>query len=222
MRPTPVPIRTLDLSPPGVEKTLVVFLPGRRDSPEDFRRHRFAEIARAAGVRADFVAVDAHTGYYFKKTILERLREDVLVPARRRYERVWLVGISIGGTGSLLYADAHPEDMDGMVLLAPFLGTDLVIEEVGKGGGLKTWVPPPPDGSDDFERRMWSFLQRNERQGEGAIPVYLGWGEKDRFAEANALLGRGLPAGRTFTAPGGHDWEAWTALWRQVVAEVRF
>lgn len=222
LRPTPVPLRTLDLSPPGVEKTLVVFLPGRRDSPEDFRRYRFAEIAREAGGRADFVAVDAHPGYYFNKTIVDRLREDVFAPARRRYERVWLVGISIGGTGSLLYSDLHPKDVDGIVLLAPFLGAEPVIEEIEKGGGLRSWVPPPPDGSDDFERRLWTFLQRNERQGEGSIPVYLGWGERDRFARANALLGRGLPEGRTFRAPGGHDWKAWTALWRQVVGAAPF
>jgi pimeloyl-ACP methyl ester carboxylesterase len=130
LRPAVVPLRTLELSPPGSHRTLVVFLPGRRDSPEDFRRFRFAELARRSGVLADFVAVDAHPGYYFNKTIVDRLREDILAPARKKYERIWLVGISIGGTGSLLYAAQHPEDVDGIVLLAPFLGNDPVIEEI--------------------------------------------------------------------------------------------
>ncbi len=221
LRPTAVPLRTLDLAPRGGHETLVVFLPGRRDSPEDFRRYAFAETALRHGVAADFVAVDAHPGYYFKKTILTRLREDVVGPARARYRHVWLVGVSIGGTGALLYAAERPEDVDGIVLLAPFLGNDPVIDEVEKAGGLASWLPPPPDGSDDFERRMWIFLQRNQvasERGERAIPLYAGCGERDRFARAFGLLRGALPEGRTFTAPGGHDWRAWSALWEQVVA----
>ena len=221
LRPTVVPLRTIDLSPPGRHSTLVVFLPGRRDSPEDFRCHAFAETALRHGVSADFLAVDAHPGYYFKKTIVDRLRQDILAPARSRYQRIWLVGISIGGTGSLLYAAERPEEVDGIVLLAPFLGNDPVIDEIQKAGGLEGWTPPPADGSDDFEHRMWTFLQLNRRAastpGARTIPLYLGWGTKDRFARANALLGRELPPGHVFTAPGGHDWKAWSALWEQVV-----
>lgn len=220
LRPTAVPLRTLDLGPRGGHETLIVFLPGRRDSPEDFRRHAFAETALRRGVAADFVAVDAHPGYYFKKTILTRLREDVVGPARMRYRHVWLVGISIGGTGALLYAAERPEDVDGIVLLAPFLGNDPVIDEVEQAGGLASWTPPPPDGSDDFERRMWTFLQLNQgaaARGERAIPIYAGCGENDRFARAFGLLRKELPWDRTFTAPGGHDWKAWSALWAQVV-----
>lgn len=221
LRPTAVPLRTLALSVPGDHKTLVVFLPGRRDAPEDFRRYAFAEAAQRQGLDADFLAVDAHPGYYLKKTILTRLREDVLAGARRKYQRIWLVGISIGGTGALLYAAEHPADIDGIVLLAPFLGNDPMIDEIERAGGLARWSPPPADGSDDFERRMWTFLQRNARAanqtGERAIPIYLGCGARDRFARANALLGRELPAGRSFTASGGHDWKAWSALWEQVL-----
>jgi len=59
LRPTVAPLRVIDLSPPGAHSTLVVFLPGRRDRPEDFRRHAFAELAERQGVSADFLAVDA-------------------------------------------------------------------------------------------------------------------------------------------------------------------
>ena len=127
LRPTPVPIPTVSYPGSGQMRTLVVLLPGRYDSPEDFGRYGFPEIAARAGVRADMVVVDAHLGYYYKRTIVDRLREDVIAPARKRYDRVWLAGISLGGTGSLLYVAEHPEDVDGIVLLAPFLGEDEVI-----------------------------------------------------------------------------------------------
>jgi pimeloyl-ACP methyl ester carboxylesterase len=224
LRPTPVPLRTLDLTLRGHHPTLVVFLPGRRDSPEDFRRYGFAELAQRQGLDADFVAVDAHPGYYFNKTIVTRLREDVLGPARKTYRRILVVGISIGGTGALLYAAEHPEDVDGIILLAPYLGSDAVIDEIDRAGGPLRWQPPPPDGSDDFERRMWSFVRSNQAAATAlpgaetrSIPLYLGWGESDRFARANALLGSALPAERAFHAPGGHEWKAWTVLWREAL-----
>jgi pimeloyl-ACP methyl ester carboxylesterase len=226
MRPMPVPLRVLDLAPGGVaHRTLIVLLPGRYDSPEDFSRHGFAELALRAGAAADILAVDAHPGYYLNRTVVERLREDILAPARPRYDRIWLVGISMGGSGALSYAAAHPEDVDGIVLLAPFLGSDALLSEIEKAGGLASWNPPPPNPAppglsmDDLERRMWDWLKGNEAAAGGRrIPVYLGWGEEDRFAKPNAMLGRSLPPERVFTAPGGHEWKAWTELWRRILA----
>src|SRR5215217_7458785 len=66
-RPAPAPVPVLQLAAPlqgAGEPCLVVFLPGRGDRPEDFRRHGFARLARERGVRCEMVAVDAHLGYY--------------------------------------------------------------------------------------------------------------------------------------------------------------
>jgi pimeloyl-ACP methyl ester carboxylesterase len=216
LRSTPVPIRTVSYPGTGQPRILVVLLPGRYDSPEDFGRYSFPEIAARAGVRADMVAVDAHLGYYYKRTIVDRLREDVIAPARKRYDRIWLAGISLGGTGSLLYAAEHPEDVEGIVLLAPFLGDDKVIDEVASAGGLQSWKAPEPLAADDFQRRLWVWLQGATRPSE-RIPIYLGWGRNDSFARANGLLAKDLPPERVFTAEGGHDWKAWKALWTDFV-----
>jgi pimeloyl-ACP methyl ester carboxylesterase len=217
--PTPVPIPTV--SYPGTAgvspgRTLVVLLPGRYDSPADFGRHGFPEIAARAGARVDMVAVDAHLGYYYKRTIVDRLREDVIGPARKRYDRIWLAGISLGGTGSLLYAAEHPQDVDGIVLLAPFLGEDQVIGEVAAADSLQAWKAPEPLAADDFQRRLWVWLQGATRP-PARIPIYLGWGKDDPFARANGLLAKELPPDRVLTAAGGHDWKAWTALWTDFV-----
>jgi pimeloyl-ACP methyl ester carboxylesterase len=218
LRPTPVPIPTLRYPGTGPARTLVVLLPGRYDRPEDFGRYEFPEIAARAGIQADMVAVDAHLGYYYKRTIVERLREDVIAPARQRYDRIWLVGISLGGTGSLLYAAEHPEDVAGILLLAPYLGEDELISQVAAAGGLQSWKAPQPLAPDDFQRHLWVFLQGATRP-PARIPIYLGWGKNDSFARANGLLAKELPPERVFTAPGGHDWKAWTALWREFVSQ---
>lgn len=212
-RPTPVPLRTVSYPGGGQPRTLVVLLPGRRDSPEDFGRFGFPEMAAQAGAKVDMIAVDAHLGYYTKRTIVDRLRQDVIAPARRRYDRVWLVGISLGGTGSLLYTAEHPEDVDGILLLAPFLGDEKVVEEVAAGGGLRGWKAPEPLAPDDFQHRLWAWLERYEGGSGGRIPLYLGYGRSDSFARANGLLGEVLPRERVLTEPGGHGWEAWRALW---------
>jgi pimeloyl-ACP methyl ester carboxylesterase len=217
LRPTPTPLRTLDLTPlpppdTSPARCLVILLPGRHDSPGDFARADFAELAAQAD--ADFLAVDAHLGYYYKRTVVDRLREDVIGPARSRYDRIWLVGISLGGTGSLLYTIQHPGDVDGILLLAPFLGEEEVIEEVAAAGGLRGWRAPEPLDPSDFQRRLWAWL----KNPGGEIPLYLGYGTGDDFARANGLLGRELPPERVFTVPGGHDWKAWRALWEKFLA----
>lgn len=216
LRPATVPLRTVSYPGSGQPRTLVVLLPGRRDSPEDFGREHFPEIAAQAGARVDMIAVDAHLAYYANRTILERLREDVIAPARRRYDRIWLVGISIGGTGTLLYAGQHPKDVNGLVTFAPFLG-DKVIPEISAAGGVRSWRPPEPLAPDDFQRRLWAFLKGYEGGPEGRLPLYLGWGRSDGFARANGMAAEILPPERVFTAPGGHEWKAWRSLWEQFV-----
>jgi pimeloyl-ACP methyl ester carboxylesterase len=219
LRPTPVPLRTVAYPGSGHPRTLVVLLPGRYDSPEDFGRAGFAETAARAGAQVDMVAVDAHLGYYLKGMIVDRLHEDVIAPARRRYERIWLVGVSVGGTGALAYAEQHPENVDGIVLLAPFLGEEKVIGEVTAAGGLRGWTPPPQLAPDDYQHRLWAWLERYERGSEGQIPLYLGYGTRDSFARANGLLAAVLPPEKVFTVSGGHDWKAWRALWTKLVGQ---
>src|SRR5690606_40867279 len=63
-------------------------------------------------------------------SVVERLQQDVVLPARMRgYRHVRLVGISLGGYGSLLYSKQYGEQIAGLFLMAPFLGNRSLIAE---------------------------------------------------------------------------------------------
>ncbi|WP_269759566.1 hypothetical protein [Variovorax sp. E3] len=124
VRATTVPLATtLDKSRCARNvDTLLVMLPGAYSTPDEFEREGFVQAVRDARLAADVMRVDAHLGYYNNKTILERLSADVMAPARKQgYRHIWIVGISVGGFGGLLYAQTHPGELAGVVTLAPYL-----------------------------------------------------------------------------------------------------
>jgi alpha-beta hydrolase superfamily lysophospholipase len=53
-------------------------------------------------------------------------------------------------------------------------------------------------------------------------PIYLGFGEADRYAEPSRALARHLPPERVVRLPGAHDWPTWMRLWRALLARVPF
>ena len=44
-------------------------------------------------------------------------------------------------------------------------------------------------------------------------PLWLGYGEQDRFVMSNRLVADVLPPARVLTTEGGHDWAPWQRLW---------
>ena len=127
-------------------RIMLVMLPGVRDRPQDLVQHGFIRALRERGLPVDVVAADAHMDYYLEHKVIERLAADIITPARTaKYQRIWLMGISLGGMGSVIYALEHPADIEGMILLAPYLGARGTIAEVVREGGLNYWQPGPID-----------------------------------------------------------------------------
>lgn len=208
-----VPMRTLELVKGDESRCLAVLLPGRLNAPEKFAKSGFASAVAARGLALDLVAVDAHLGYYRDRSVVERLRLDVVAPARAAgYDTIWLVGSSLGGVGSLLYLKHYPEDLAGVFVLAPYLGPAEVIDEIAATGGPAHWRPPSRVAADDVGRELWSWLAP-WLAGEQKIPLHLGWGTADAFDRSNRLLASALPPERVYTHPGGHDWKTWESLW---------
>ena len=157
MLPNPTPMTSLrDELPGGGAKCLVVFLPGAGDSAADFERHGFVGALREKGLSVDIVSAQATLGYYVKGGVLERLSADVIGPARAKgYQQTWLMGMSMGGMGTLIYSRAHPDEVNGVLALAPYLGERELIEEIQAAGGLAAWN----GAGDGDERALWRWLK---------------------------------------------------------------
>lgn len=218
---TPMPTRTLVAGGAG-NGCLLLLLPGRGDGMDHFAEHEFGRIAAEHGIAAEVVAVDAHMGYFRSRSLLRRLTADVIEPARRRgIDEIWWVGISLGGMASLLVLDEHPEAVDGMVLLAPYLGDGPMVDSVVTTGDLAVWRDDPdlPGGPDDLWRRLWLDLQERAVESPERPPIFLGFGDGDRYRAAHRVLAAALPDERVLVLPGGHDWKTWSALWTRIAAD---
>jgi hypothetical protein len=113
---------------------------------------------------------------------------------------------------ALRFAAEGAEALDGLCLLAPYLGSRIVAAEIAAQGTLANWRAERL-GEDDDERRIWRFIQG---LGTAVAPrVFLGFGSEDRFADTQRLLASALPADSTHVIPGGHDWPVWRRLWDQ-------
>jgi pimeloyl-ACP methyl ester carboxylesterase len=211
----PQPLRTLSLTNQGDGRCLVVLLPGRWSEPEAFARAGFARAVAESELAIDLVAVDAPLGVYRDRSIVTRLHDEVIAPARARgYETVWVAGTSLGGLGALLTLRDRPDSVDGVLALAPFLGDTELIDEIERAGGPAAWTPPARLDHGDVGRELWSWLV-TWAATPPAVPVALGWGEQDALARSNRLLAALLPGARSDAVAGGHDWPTWTRLWER-------
>lgn len=205
---------------------VLVLLPGLGDSPERFREHGFHEAARHSPEPCDVVTVDSHFGYYRDAVLVERVARDLLTPLRARYERTWLVGVSLGGYGAALVAEARPDLVDGVVLISPFLGVPRTVrpfvERLEAAGGLRQYQGPfakrtKPRRHFLEAEPVWEWLAGRARSDEGPR-VVLAWGDADGFAWKHRVVGAALDDDDVVQLQGGHTWETFGALWREVAA----
>jgi pimeloyl-ACP methyl ester carboxylesterase len=222
-RPVTVPIGTLRLPAPCTVRpdTLLVMLPGSWSRPQEFIDEGMVAAVRERGIAADIVIVDAHVGYYSDRSIAVRLQQDVIGPARARgYRQVWVLGISIGAFGALIYSEGQPQQVDGIVALGPYLGNRARTEELLAQGGLQRWrAPVGALDPGDIDTIVWRWLQpyAGTVQPAQRPALYLGYGLADRFRVSDDLLAAALPQAQVFTVEGGHDWAPWLALWRRAL-----
>ena len=104
--------------------------------------------------------------------------------------------------------------VDGLILIAPYPGNRMVTRQVSVAGTLAAWTPGLLD-AEDGELRGWRALQGLARQA--VPPVWLGFGESDRFAAGQRLMAAALPPAHCVRMAGAHDWPTWTALWRRLL-----
>jgi hypothetical protein len=202
------------------ERTLLVLLPPAFGTPQDFVGHGFVAAVRDRGLPVDVIVAGAIADHYLDRSVVARLHAEVITPALARgYRSLWLGGISIGGFGSLLYRSGH-EDVDGLLLLAPYLGSRPGVNEVLRAGGLAKWQPDSA-APRDHERDLLVWLKGVLAGDDMPQRILMGYGADDRFGPSIELLANALPAEQVVRRSGGHDWGTWGGLWGEMLARWR-
>lgn len=81
--------------------------------------------------------------------------------------------------GTLLYSHDHPEEITGVLALAPFLGIHPVAAEIRKEGGPAKWKAPEKleiTNEDTSIIELWRWLKAVTGGHEHGPKLYLGWG----------------------------------------------
>jgi pimeloyl-ACP methyl ester carboxylesterase len=189
--------------------TRIVLLPAAYTGPEDFIREGFLRCTRERELAIDLAFAEVSLQHVSDRTILRRLRHEAILPARAvGCASVWICGISLGGFLALAYAERYPTEVDGLCLLAPYLGNRIVTGEIERADGLLAWEPGEL-AADDDERRIWRYVKTHERPPA----LYLGFGSEDRFAASHRMMAAALAPEAVDERPGAHDWPVWRELW---------
>lgn len=217
-----VAIPTAHIAAPQPATRLIVVLPGRADDLGDLRESGVAEAVQRAWPDADVVLAELTLDYFLADRAIPRLHREIVEPARGRYDAVWLVGASLGGMGALLYDLEHPGVVDGLVLLAPYLGERALHDEIRAAGGLAAWRAGARRavGADTWQRELWRHVQSLPRQPE-TPRVWLAYGDDDRFGDVMALLAQALPSTHVRVYDGFHDWDVWSMATHDVLQAAR-
>lgn len=216
---TPLEVLKYERNPRN--ENLIVFLRGMGgtlncviDSHGCFETESFVTAVLDRNLPYDMVAPNTHFGYYKDRTLQERLRTDVILPARAAgYRNIWLVGVSMGGLGALLYTKAHPEDIQGVLTLGPYLGDDEIIEEIMDAGGVSEWTPGEYDENEDWQRMLWDWLKRYPHDSDDRAPIFIGIGDADPYFRDQELLANYLPPGRAIYVEGKHRFSTFKKVW---------
>ena len=200
---------TIAAAAPAVAPTRMAWLPGAYQAAADFAAAGFAEAVRARRAPLDLVFVDLELAHIGDRGVLQELRSTVVLPARAAGVAIWLGGISLGGLIALDYAATYPDELDGLCLLAPYLGSRILAAEIERAAGLEQWQPGELAQTDE-ERRIWRYIKTRPADSP---PLYLGFGKGDRFSAAHELLAATLPATAVDVIAGGHEWTTWSKLW---------
>jgi hypothetical protein len=199
---------------PGMtgKRSFVVLLPGLGGKGSHYETQGFLDEVWERGFEATMEVVDVKPTLYLGSRIVERLKTEVIEPAKAEgFEDIYLVGTSMGGHGVLLYATKYPEDVAGIVILAPFISGEVASEAIDEAGGLDTWEDCPFLGWK-HTCNLWKALKVYVSDARNQRKVVLGFGTEDIFLDQCRILADVLLPEQVFTVSGGHDWPTWKKL----------
>ena len=214
------PVPTTFIAAPQPAQRLVVMLPGRGDSLQKLTETGIAEIIQQSWPDADVLLTGLTMPFYQQGRAVQRLHDEVIEPARRKgYGQVWLAGISLGGMGTLLYDSEYPDQIDGLLLLSPYLGEDAIHQQIRQAGGLAAWQAGPArtKGPDTFQHELWRSLQGWSGRPKRAGSTWVAVGADEPFRHPVELITPLLPADHVIILPGKHNWKLWKPAMRALL-----
>ncbi|MFN7784667.1 MAG: alpha/beta hydrolase-fold protein [Lysobacterales bacterium] len=225
-RREPIPYEAFPGRGEADRKTLVIVLPGRADNVEVMREFGVPQAIQAGWPEVDVWLTSATLAYYTDGGLPERVSERFIEPARAQgYQRLILMGASMGGMGSLVVDEAHPGVFEHVVLMAPYLGRRRVMREVEAAGGIRRWQPgPKPEVVDrgNFDRELlWRQIANYAADPALRQRVWLAYGEEDRLASTVPLVAPALEDAQILPQPGGHKWVVWNAAATEIFTRLR-
>ena len=209
------PLATLEYksAATATNANLFVFMRGLGGSHRSFADAGMVDAVKMRSIPFDIIAPNAHFAYYSEQTLIERLHEDVILPATREgYTNIWLVGVSMGGLGSMMYFKDHPAHIDGVFLIAPFLGYDEILDEIIESGNINQWQPGQYDPDEDWERMFWHWI-KDDVAKQDTLPIFLGYGLSDEYVKGQDLFSTVIPQTSVLRIEGGHDIQTIKTLW---------
>jgi len=223
-RSQPIPAALIRGSGSADVPTLTIVLPGRADNVEVMQRYGVAEAIHAGWPEVDVQLTSATLAYYLDGGLATRVREQLIAPARAAgYQRIILLGASMGGMGALLVDEANPGAIDHLVLLAPYLGERKLLREIA-AAEITQWQPGPKPAamdSDNFQRELWRHIQTFTVEPDRRARVWLAYGTEDRLARTVPIIAPALDAAHVLEFEGGHKWSVWNAATTEVMARLR-
>ncbi|MGQ0801573.1 MAG: alpha/beta hydrolase-fold protein [Pseudomarimonas sp.] len=221
----PIPTKTILGKGEPDQKTLVIVLPGRRDNVEVMQEYGVAEAIHAGWPEVDVQLTSATLAYYMDGGLAARMRRQLLEPARAEgYQRIVVMGASMGGMGSLIVDQANPGMLDHVVLMAPYLGERKLLSEIADAGGVLEWQAGPEPAamdSDNFERELWRHIQNVGRDAQSRARIWLAYGADDRLANTVPVIAPALDAAQILPRDGGHNWVVWNGAATDVFSRLR-
>ncbi|MDH5408863.1 MAG: alpha/beta fold hydrolase [Gammaproteobacteria bacterium] len=210
-----IPLKSISQPAPKPSDTLVVFLPGLADDEQTFVKEKFFSAVSDRKKNIDLMAVHTHIGYLLDGTYAERIKEDVILPARKKgYKKIWLVGVSLGGFISVNYLRQQPDDVTGLILFGPFLGQEGQLKEIKKQGGVLKWQPEDVE-SLSKTLSLWYWFKQNQKKY--LKNIYVNYGDKDKLAYGIKMFSPLINKSHITEIKGIHGWKTWRELWHMLL-----